>query len=234
MTTLAARIRGDVERAIVTGDWPPGHRIPFEHELAAQYGCSRMTVNKVLSALAASGLIVRRRKAGSFVAMPKAERALMAIEDFAEEAARLGVPYRYERQHRAVARPGAAEARALGLPRGRDILRIAGRHHFGDAVIACEERVISLAAVPQARAEPFDAGPPGSWLLHSVPWTQAEHVIRARNADAPLAASLEVAPGAACLVLERRTWLLGALVTVVQTTYPGERYSFAGRFSPTR
>lgn len=234
MTTLAARIRGDVERAIVTGGWPPGHRIPFEHELAAQYGCSRMTVNKVLSELASSGLIVRRRKAGSFVAMPQAERALMAIEDFAEEAARLGVPYRYERQHRAVERLDAAEARTLGVPPGQDILRVAGRHHVGASVIACEDRVISLAAVPQARAEPFDASAPGSWLLHSVPWTQAEHLIRACNADDGLAATLGIQPGAACLVLERRTWLLGAIVTVVQTTYPGQRYRFAGRFSPTR
>ena len=51
----------------MSGEWAPGHRIPFEHELATEYGCSRMTVNKALSQLARAGLIERRRRSGSFV-----------------------------------------------------------------------------------------------------------------------------------------------------------------------
>ncbi len=52
---------GDLERLILSGDWPPGHRLPFEVDLAAQYGCSRMTANKVLTQLARAGLIERRK-----------------------------------------------------------------------------------------------------------------------------------------------------------------------------
>ena len=55
-TALYQRIRGDIEGKIMSGDWPPGHRVPFEHELMESYDCSRMTVNKVLSGLAAAGL----------------------------------------------------------------------------------------------------------------------------------------------------------------------------------
>mgnify|MGYP002714813616 FL=1 len=44
--TLYKRIRLDIETRILTGEWPPGHRIPFEHQLMARYRCSRMTVNK--------------------------------------------------------------------------------------------------------------------------------------------------------------------------------------------
>jgi GntR family histidine utilization transcriptional repressor len=65
--TLYKQIRIDIERRILTGEWPPGHRIPFEHELMSHYGCSRMTVSKALSELAQADLIERRRKAGSFV-----------------------------------------------------------------------------------------------------------------------------------------------------------------------
>ena len=50
--TLHQRILSDIESRIVSGDWPPGHRIPFELALAEQYDCSRMTVNKVLTQLA--------------------------------------------------------------------------------------------------------------------------------------------------------------------------------------
>ena len=34
--TLYKQIRLDIERRILTGEWPPGHRIPFEHELMAR------------------------------------------------------------------------------------------------------------------------------------------------------------------------------------------------------
>ena len=57
--TLNQRIRSDLESRILSGEWAPGFRIPYEHELMEQYGCSRMTVNKVLTALAESGMIER-------------------------------------------------------------------------------------------------------------------------------------------------------------------------------
>ena len=38
--TLYKQIRLDIERRILTGEWPPGHRIPFEHQLMTRYGCS--------------------------------------------------------------------------------------------------------------------------------------------------------------------------------------------------
>ena len=63
--TLYKQIRLDIERRILTGEWPPGHRIPFEHELMTRYGCSRMTVSKALSELAQADLIERRRRARS-------------------------------------------------------------------------------------------------------------------------------------------------------------------------
>ncbi len=96
MASLHERIRADVERKILSGEWPPGHRIPFEHELVAEYGCSRMTVNKVLSGLAAAGLIERRRKAGSFVARPRMQSAVLAIPDLEAEILSRGEAYRYE------------------------------------------------------------------------------------------------------------------------------------------
>jgi GntR family histidine utilization transcriptional repressor len=35
--TLYKQIRLDIERRILTGEWPPGHRIPFEHQLMTRY-----------------------------------------------------------------------------------------------------------------------------------------------------------------------------------------------------
>jgi GntR family histidine utilization transcriptional repressor len=68
--TLYKQIRLDIERRILTGEWPPGHRIPFEHELMTRYGCSRMTVSKALSELAQADLIGRRRRSGTWAPGP--------------------------------------------------------------------------------------------------------------------------------------------------------------------
>ncbi len=229
---LGERIRAALEGRILSGEWPPGHRIPSEHALMEQFACSRMTMNKVLSGMAAAGMIVRRRRAGSFVTTPRGDRAVLEIQDFATEAQRLGQVYRHRVLFRRVLRPDPARAAALGLPRAGEVLGVRCLHLMDATPTAYEDRLISLDAVPAARAERFRDTPPGTWLLRNVPWTEAEHVIRAANADARMRRALDLPAGAACLVLERRTWQQGALVTVVTLTWPGERHRFVGRFSP--
>src|SRR3954462_760561 len=107
--SLSQRIFSDITERIVSGDWPPGARIPFEHELAAEYGCSRMTVNKAMTQLARDGLIERRRRSGSFVAEPRSQAAILEIHDIRTEVQALGRPYRYELLARR-GRPAAAAA----------------------------------------------------------------------------------------------------------------------------
>src|SRR5690606_12709385 len=83
--SLHQRILTDIQDRILSGEWPPGHRIPFEHELTAQYRCSRMTVSKVLTQLASARMIERRRKAGSFVSRPHSQSAVLEIPDIKTE-----------------------------------------------------------------------------------------------------------------------------------------------------
>lgn len=83
--TLHQRILTEIEGRIVSGEWPPGHRLPFEVDLADQYHCSRMTVNKVMGQLAKAGLIERRKKSGSFVRQPQIQSAVLQIHDIGAE-----------------------------------------------------------------------------------------------------------------------------------------------------
>jgi len=233
MLSLSARIRTDIEQRIVSGEWQAGHRIPFEHELTAQYACSRMTVNKALSALASTGLIVRRRRAGSFVAPQPGEQALMEIQDFAEEATRRGLPYHHTILRRQVEKLDTQRARARNLPRACTVLHVKCLHLIDAIPMAYEDRIIAAAMAPGVADETFADIPPGTWLLRSVPWTEAEHVLYARAADPTLAKLLAIPDAAACLMLERRTWYRGKLVTDVRIAYPGDRHRLAGRFSRT-
>jgi GntR family histidine utilization transcriptional repressor len=230
--SLHRRIRAEISERILSGAWPPGHRVPAEHELMAEYGCSRMTVNKALAPLAEQGLIVRRRKAGSFVARPRIHSVVLDIPDIAAEVSTRGEPYGYELLSRTVRMATAQEAAELGLDRPPQVLALRCLHRASGRPFALEERLINLDAAPEAADADFAATPPGGWLLGHVPWTEAEHRISAANVQKPVAAILGIAPTAACLVLERRTWRGEDRITHVRLTFPGEAYDLVARFAP--
>ena len=231
---ISQKMRGDIERKIMSGEWLPGTRIPVEHQLMATYGCSRMTVSKVLSDFASRGLINRNKGSGSEVAAPLAERAVLEIRDFAKEAAKAGVSNSHDVLGRKSVMADAATAARLGVARKARLIAVQTLHKIGGKPEAYESRLINVGAVRRVARESFKKSPPGTWLLEHVPWTSAEHAVAAINADRMLADLLRVEEHSACLVLERRTWQLDALVTEAKIFYPGALHRLIGRFSPTR
>ena len=230
MSALHRRIGADIERRILSGEWPPGARVPTEAELTAEYGCARMTVSKALSDLSARGLIARRRRAGTVVARPPVHSAVLDIVDIPTEIEGRGMTYGYERLDRSLRPTGVDEA---WLGEG-GVVAIACLHRADGVPFALERRLIGLSATPEAKAEAFADTPPGSWLLRRAPWTQAEHRIAAVAADREAALHLDLQPGEACLRLERRTWADGLGVTLAVQIFPGHAYDLVARFSPAR
>jgi len=229
--TLHQKIHTDLESKILSGRWPPGYRIPVEHDLMEKYGCSRMTVNKVLSSLAKRGLIKRQRRNGSFVEAPTHHAAILEIPDIQAEVSRRNLPYRFKllsRTEREAQTASETELAAGGL-----LLDLRCVHYENDVPFALEERLISLDAVPAAAEIDFSQVAPGTWLLSHVPWNEAEHTITAITASAVVARRLQIPARAACLSLERRTWKRGQPVTHVRQVFPGERHSLTARFRPS-
>ncbi|OSQ43704.1 histidine utilization repressor [Thalassospira sp. MCCC 1A01428] len=231
--TLHKQIISDIEGCILSGAWPPGHRIANEMDLAQQYNCSRMTVNKALSQLAKANLIERRKKSGSFVTQPQAQSAILEIHDIKSEVQSLGLPYRYSRTSRVQRISSPGDMKNLDLPDAADIVEVVGKHYAGPRVFCLEERLINLAVVPEAKQEDFVADAPGPWLTSHIPWTTAEHLIKSVGADTWYSGALGVTPGTSCLVIERRTWSHNGPVTHVRLTYPGDRHALVARFTPT-
>lgn len=225
---LHSRIRRDVERRILSGEWKPGDRIPFEHELMVDYDCSRMTVNKALSALSAAGLIERRRRAGSFVAPQHVDMAALAIPDIRAEIEGRGAAYALRLLERSIA-PAEPDGDAPFAPE-TSLLRLSCVHLSDGRPFAAEDRRINLSAVPQAADVDFNAVAPGSWLLGNVPWTEAESRITARLAGGD-GATLRIPPGDACLMLERRTWRSKTPITAVRQLFPATGFSLLARFT---
>jgi GntR family histidine utilization transcriptional repressor len=235
--TLEERIRADVEGRIRSGEWRPGDRIPFEHELVARYGCARATVGKALTSLARAGLIERRRKAGSFVAVPRVQSAALDIPDIGAVIASQGEAYRFALASRVIRPVDAADPDQQRLGATGGLLWLKGVHFAGDTPFAAEDRAIALMTVPEAAEMAFDALAPGSWLLSHMPWTHARHRISAQAAG-PWGRRLGIPAAEPCLVIERWTWkaVVGgkAPVTFARQVFPGRLHDLVADFAPGR
>ena len=231
---LHERIRQEIEGRIMTGDLRPGERLPSELELMAHYGCARMTVNKALSRLSESGLLERRKRAGTFVARPRTVSMVLDIPDLAQEVEGRGQAYAFRLLARSLGdtahdREAAAELGSVG-----PILRLSGLHLADGAALAVEERVTNLALVPGMADVDFSADPPGGWLLRHIPWTEAENRIGALAASREQAKALGIPVGAPCLAVARHTWRGADSVTFVRQVFVAGAYELVARFGPVR
>ncbi|MBA0126640.1 FadR family transcriptional regulator [Haloechinothrix sp. YIM 98757] len=66
-TGLVEQVIGQLRDAITGGEWPVGHRIPTEPELAASLNVGRNTVREAVRALMHSGLLEVRQGDGTYV-----------------------------------------------------------------------------------------------------------------------------------------------------------------------
>lgn len=230
--SLHQQILGDIRRKILSGEWPPGRRIPVEHELMLHYHCSRMTISKVLTQLAQAGIIQRRRKLGSFVRRPHSQSAVLSIPDIKDEVAALGQPYRFEILQRIRRRSTREDRVLLPTEERTPLLELVCRHFAGEQPFCLEFRLINLEAVPEAAVQDFAEVAPGAWLLRQVPWTLAEHRIRAAGAPEEAAKILKIRQRTPCLIIERTTRASEMSVTFVRLTYPGSMHELVASFKP--
>lgn len=231
--TLHERILTELRENILRGDWRPGDRIPFETDMANDYGVSRMTMNKVLTQLTREGYLERRRKVGTFVAKPRVQSAVMEIANIGEEIRERGESYSFETIAREVRTATAAELTALGLKdAGLRVVALECVHHADGEPFCHESRVINLAAVPAAESADFTTEQAGTWLLRQVPWSAAEHTIRAVTPAQRVLKLLALTAGTACLEIDRRTEFEGRPITFARLTYPGSKHQLVAQFAP--
>ncbi len=65
--SFRATIVADITEKINSGDWPPGHRLPSQRELAETYRCSVQPVIAALDELEIRGFVVSQQGVGWFV-----------------------------------------------------------------------------------------------------------------------------------------------------------------------
>ena len=83
-----ARVKKHLKEGLAAGRWTPGELMPSETELVAEFGVSRMTVNRALRELQAEGLVDRSQGVGTFAAQLNRLSSTLTIRDLHEEIGR--------------------------------------------------------------------------------------------------------------------------------------------------
>lgn len=212
----AQMILSEVRRRILDREWRQGDRIPDEADLAVEFGAARATVNKALQVLADEGLLDRRRRAGTRVAIDPVRKATLSIPIVREQIESAGMAYSHRvAAHRRGPLPDALALR-LSLPAGTPMIHLRAVH-YGDGIpFQYEDRWINPEAVAGMGAVDFRHVNANEWLVRNAPYRQAEVTFSAANADARDARMLQTRPGQALLVLQRTTWNDDHLITTVR------------------
>ena len=79
-TPLYHQLAGKLTERIRSGEFPPGSRIPSEHQLCADFAIGRPTVRQAIDLLVRRGLLNKRRGSGTYVREPQQEVALFSLD----------------------------------------------------------------------------------------------------------------------------------------------------------
>jgi GntR family histidine utilization transcriptional repressor len=227
-----AQVKQYLKQRLATGDWPPGQLMPSEAELVAQFGVSRMTVNRALRELQAEGLVDRVQGVGTFAAALHKVSSTLTLRDLHEEIAERG--HRHDAQvvtQEQVAAPDALAAQ-LGVTPGSPVFHTLIVHRENGVPLQCEDRYVNPACAPGYLAQDFSRTTPTHYLFQATALWRAQYAIEAGRATAEEARLLAIAADEPCLIIVRRTFSTEAAITIARLVHPGSRYGIEGQFTP--
>ena len=235
LPTAAARylqVKHFVLERISAGALRAGQRVPSENELVRELDVSRMTANRALRELAADGVLIRVAGVGTFVAEQRVHAHPLEVRNIADEIRARGhehfakvatldsVSAPRELAERCGVSPGAKLDHSLVI-------------HFEDGIpLQVEDRYVNPTVVPGYLRNDFSRTTPHEFLMQAAPLQRAEHTVRAVAPEGRIRRLLKLEPGDACLLIMRRTWTHGRIVSVADLYHPGSRYELAGTFQP--
>jgi GntR family histidine utilization transcriptional repressor len=227
-----ARVKQHLLDGLAQGRWPPGALMPSEAELVAQFGVSRMTVNRALRELQGEGLIERTQGVGTFAAQLHRVSSTLTIRDLHDEITERG--HRHEARvqlARQEAAP-AALAQQLGLMPGAPVFHSLIVHSEEGVALQCEDRYVNPACAPGYLGVDFTQTTPTHYLFEVTALWRAQYSIEAALPTTQEAALLGIAARDPCLVVVRRTFTRDAAITIARLVQPGSRYTLQGEFAP--
>ncbi len=223
------RVKEHVLTHIRSGRWSAGHRIPSENRLVEELGISRMTVNRALRELTDEGVLSRLQGVGTFVRGPAHRTSLLELRNIADEIRSRGEEHASRLMGQRLLPVPLELARRFEDESLEELLHLTLVHLADGVPVQIEDRHINPRVAPEAMLQDWTAITPTEYLLGLTPVSELEHVVRATLPSPEEQELLGVGAEEPCLVVERRSWSLGQVATVVRLVYPSSRYELAGR-----
>lgn len=212
-------VQSEVLNRIHSRHWKPGDLIPNEVELAREFGCARATVNRALRAVAESGLLDRRRKAGTRVATHPVRKATLSIPIIRREIEGRNQVYSYALLTKKFAKPPVGIRAQMRLAPSAKALHVVALYLADNRPYVCEDRWINVEAVPQILDIDLSGQNANEWLVANAPYTRGDFAFSAIKADSEIADRLGVKPNDALFVIDRATWDGDTAITAVKLIY---------------
>jgi GntR family histidine utilization transcriptional repressor len=227
-----ARVKQHLKDGLAAGTWPAGALMPSEAVLVAQFGVSRMTVNRALKELQAEGLVERSQGVGTFAARLHRVSVTLQLRDVQEEIQARGHRHHAVVHTRRAEKAGAALAAQLGLARGARVFHTLIVHHENGVPLQCEDRYVNPACSPGYLDADFTRTTPTQVLFDTTALWRAQYALESGVATAQEARLLGIGAQEPCLVVTRRTFTRDAVITLARLVHPGARYQLHGDFQP--
>ena len=205
-------IKEQVMEKLNARHWLPGEKLPNEEIMARDYGVARTTLNRALREIAKEGYLIRRRKAGTFVAVHPVRRAVVKIPIIRHEVEASGKAYRYQLLEYEI----KMSPEKIGT---QPCLYVRALHYADDTPHALEERWINQHIVPDILDADLYKISANEWLVLNTPFSSGRVGFSAANATVEQAKLLDLQANEAVFIVNRDTWQDGAFVTNAQIIY---------------
>ncbi|MDX1737666.1 MAG: histidine utilization repressor [Alphaproteobacteria bacterium] len=228
------QIKDHIIHHIRSGEWAADSQIPSENELLKQLGVSRMTVNRAVRELTNEGVLRRVQGLGTFVAGPQPQSVLLELRNIADEIKERGNQHSCEVLISEQIHANASQAQSFYMEEGAVLFHSLLLHKENEKPLQLEDRFVNASIAPDYLECDFNKITPNEYLVKTVPADEVEHLVEAINATSEICKSLEMNISEPCLLLNRRTWSSGKVVSVAKLYHPGNRYSLGAYFHSRR
>ncbi|MFM2402724.1 MAG: transcriptional regulator, histidine utilization repressor, GntR family HutC [Pseudomonadota bacterium] len=227
-----ARVKQHLKERLAAGDWAPGVQMPSEAELVAQFGISRMTVNRALKELQAEGLVERVQGVGTFAAGLHKVSSTLTLRDLHDEISARSHAHSAEVVLQQAETAGAGLAAQLGLAVGDTVFHTLIVHRENGVALQCEDRYVHPGEAPDYLTQDFSRITPTHYLFQATALWRAQYQVQATVATEQEAALLGIDAAEPCLVIVRRTFSRQGPITLARLVHPGALYQLQGDFEP--
>jgi len=209
-SALYAQIAEAMRLRILSGQWPIGHRLLPEPDLAVEIGVSRGTLRKAIAALIQDGLLSQLPGRGTFVtALPEPPPVAQRLSTLAEDVLSQGETLQTTVISCAAERCSPDVAGKLGIRPRAEVMRLIRVRRTSDGPIALLHNYVPTQLAPGIQTRDFATETLFGVLegRYGLPITSARRAFRAEAATAEVAGALEVAEGTPVQHLEQLTFL---------------------------